>query len=104
MRLVASALAYEERHGFAYNQPKAALRRNLERHRNKLRRDHITPHACNFLPEDVIKRSGTEILASESQRTDMDRFIDSLEGGKTSASVPVQYVEGRLAFNARVAA
>jgi hypothetical protein len=71
---------------------------------NKLRRDHITPHACNFLPEDVIKRPGTEILASESQRTDMDRFIDSLEGGKTSASVPVQYVEGRLAFNARVAA
>jgi hypothetical protein len=38
MRLVASALAYEERDGFVYNQPKAALRRNLERHRNKLRR------------------------------------------------------------------
>ena len=54
---------------FAYNQPKAALRRNSERHRNKLRRDHITPHACNFLPEDVIKRSWTEIL---SQRITKD--------------------------------
>jgi hypothetical protein len=71
MRLVASALAYEERHGFAYNQPKAALRRNPEIHRNNLRRDHITPHACNFLPEDVIKRPGTEILASKSRRTDI---------------------------------
>jgi hypothetical protein len=49
-----------------------------------LRRDHITPHACNFLPEDVIKRPGTEILASESRRTDMDRFINILEGGNTS--------------------
>jgi len=64
VRLVALALAYEERDGLVYNQPKAALRRNLERQRNKLRRDHIT-HACNFLPEDVIKRPWTEILAGE---------------------------------------
>ena len=34
----------------------------------------------------------------------MDRFINILEGGNASASVLVQYVEGRLAFNARVAA
>ncbi len=71
MRLVASALAYEESDGFVYNQSKAALRRNLEIHRNNLRRDHITPHACNFLPEDVIQRPWTEILASESRRTDI---------------------------------
>jgi hypothetical protein len=34
----------------------------------------------------------------------MDRFINILEGANASASVLVQYVEGRLAFNARVAA
>jgi hypothetical protein len=34
----------------------------------------------------------------------MDRFMNIIEAGNTSESAPVQYVEDRLAINARVAA
>jgi hypothetical protein len=47
------------RNGFAQainSSPNAVLKRNLEAHLKSLRRDHITPPACNFPSEDVIKR------------------------------------------------
>lgn len=58
-RQFALSLVYKERNGFARavkQPPNTTLKRNLEAHRNNLRRDHITPGACNFLSEDVIKR------------------------------------------------
>jgi hypothetical protein len=99
VRLVASALAYEERDGLVYNQPTAALRRNLKDTGTNCEGTHIAPHARNFLPEDVIKRPWTD----ESLRTDMGRFINAPEHATTAEPVRVQQGGGCLVCNSRVA-
>jgi len=85
---------------------KSPLRRNLVAHPGQLEtHTHITPRACNFLPQDVIKRSsGQKYQRADHRRAEMDRFTDTPGHAVTVESVRVQNVTAYLARNSRVAA
>jgi hypothetical protein len=106
-RQFALSLGLRGRNGFARavkQPPNATLKRNLEAHRNNLRKGSHHAVPVTFFLKMSSRGRGTEILASGSRRAEMDRFTDTPVHAAAAEAVLVPHGIGSLAHNLQVAA